>query len=188
MNYTVIRSRRKSLSIQIENDGEIIVRVPLYALAPQIEQFVLQNLGWIEKQQKKQYEKTAAVSGVKRMTAEQFSRLKKLARKLALERIAYYAPLVGVSGRVKKLSIRCQKTRWGSCTADGSISINCLLALAPKEVFDSVIVHELCHLLEMNHSTRFYAHVQRVYPEYKKWYRWLKDNGPRLYAMVPSGA
>ena len=187
MSYTVIRSNRNSLSIQIGRNGEIIVRVPLFVGNSQIEQYILQHLGWIEKQQKKQHEKNLAVSGIKPMTEEQFSRLKKLARKLAVERIAYYAPKVGVSGRVKRLSIRCQKTKWGSCTSNGSICINCLLALAPKEVFDSVIVHELCHLLEMNHSSRFYAHVQRVFPEYKKCYRWLKDNGAKLYAMVPPG-
>ena len=187
MNYKVIRSRRKTLGLQIESSGDVLVRAPFYASDKQIELFVLQHLDWIQTQRRKQLQKQAALRTVKKMTPQQFVRLKTLARKLAQERISYYAPKVGVAYRVSRLSIRCQKTKWGSCTSDGNISINCLLALAPREVFDSVIVHELCHLLEMNHSKRFYGHVLRVFPEYRKWNKWLKENGAMLYAMVPDG-
>ena len=185
MYYRLIRSRRKTLSLQVGQDGEVVVRAPLYMSVLQIERFIAEKMPWIEKQRMLQQERNAKFAGVRKMTPEQFARLKKLARKLAAERIAYYAPLAGVSHRVGKLSVRCQKTKWGSCTSDGNISINCLLALAPLEVFDSVIVHELCHLLEMNHSKRFYAHVLRVFPQYRKWNRWLKENGSMLHAMVP---
>ena len=95
------------------------------------------------------------------------------------ERVAYYAPKIGVSyGRI---SIRAQKTKWGSCSAEGNLNFNYLLMLAPPEVLDSVVVHELCHRKEMNHSPRFYTEVLRVFPEYKKHCRWLKDNGNVLH-------
>ena len=97
--------------------------------------------------------------------------------------MAYYAPQIGVDyGRI---TIRCQRTRWGSCSAKGNLNFNCLLMLAPPEVLDSVVVHELCHRREMNHSPRFYALVLRVFPDYHRWDRWLKDNGPALMARIP---
>ena len=185
MQYKLIRSRRKTISIQVGQDGILVVRAPLYSGIPQIEGFILEKMPWIEKQKRLQQEKTLKLSSVKPMTPEQFSRLKKIAKGLASQRIAYYAPMLGVSDRLGKVTVRCQKTKWGSCTSEGNISINCLLALAPQQVFDSVIVHELCHLLEMNHSKRFYYHVLRVFPEYQKWNRWLKENGAMLHAMVP---
>jgi predicted metal-dependent hydrolase len=98
------------------------------------------------------------------------------------ERAAHYAALMGVTyGRI---TIRAQKTRWGSCSSKGNLSFNCLLMLAPPEVLDSVVVHELCHLRVMNHSERFYAEVLRVFPEYREKHGWLKDNGDMLLAML----
>jgi len=184
MDYRVIRSSRKTLGMQVTEDG-IVVRAPYFATQRQIERFVQEHAAWAQAQLKKQAERRAAFSSAKVMTVQQFERLKKLARKKVPERIAYYAPLVGVSSRIGRIFIRCQKTKWGSCSANGNISINCLLLLAPPEVLDSVIVHELCHLRQMNHSKQFYAEVYRVYPEYKKWNRWLKENGAALLAMVP---
>ena len=94
------------------------------------------------------------------------------------KRVAYYAPLMGVT--VGRITIRNQKTRWGSCSSKGNLNFNCLLMLCPPQVLDAVVVHELAHRREMNHSKRFYAHVLRVYPDYYKWNKWLKDNGPAL--------
>ena len=184
MQYKIVRSNRKSIGMQLTESG-IVVRAPYFATSYQIERFVRDHESWIISQLAKQQRRQASVSSVKVMTDEQMARLRKLAKAYIPQRIAYYAPIVGVASRVKSVSIRCQKTRWGSCTSKGSISINCLLMLAPKEVLDAVIVHELCHLIEMNHSRSFYANVMRVYPEYKKWYGWLKENGARLQATVP---
>ena len=83
--------------------------------------------------------------------------------------------------------IRRQRSRWGSCSSKGNLNFNCLLLLAPPEVFDSVVVHELCHRREMNHSERFYAEVLHVFPEYWQWNRWLKENGKLLMARMASG-
>ena len=89
-----------------------------------------------------------------------------------------YAEKLGVSyGRI---TIRNQRSRWGSCSGKGNLNFNCLLMLAPPEVLDSVVVHELCHLRQMNHSERFYAEVLRVFPDYWRCHRWLKENGGAL--------
>ena len=113
-----------------------------------------------------------------RLTMEEIRRLAQEAVRVIPERVAYYAPKVGVTyGRI---TIRNQRSRWGSCSSKGNLNFNCLLMLAPMEVIDSVVVHELCHRLEMNHSRRFYEHVLRVYPDYYRYHDWLKKNGTAL--------
>ncbi len=97
------------------------------------------------------------------------------------QRVQYYAPIVGVDyGRI---TIRCQRTRWGSCSSKGNLNFNCLLMLMPEKVIDSVVVHELCHRKHMNHSAQFYAEVERVFPEYKKCRAWLKEHGGKIIRM-----
>ena len=83
-----------------------------------------------------------------------------------------------------QITIRSQKTRWGSCSSKGNLNFNCLLLLAPPEVLDYVVVHELCHRKEMNHSPRFWAEVARVMPDYKVRRKWLKDNGNGLMQLL----
>ena len=73
--------------------------------------------------------------------------------------------------------IRLQKSRWGSCSVDGNLNFNCLLVLMPPEILDSVVVHELCHRRHMNHSKEFYDEVLRIFPDYKRCNKWLKQNG-----------
>lgn len=107
--------------------------------------------------------------------------LKELARKATMvipERVRMYAGLLDVTyGRI---TIRNQKTRWGSCSSRGNLNFNCLLMLAPPEVLDYVVVHELCHRLEMNHSKRFWTLVGAVLPDYQKQEEWLRREGTVL--------
>ena len=118
------------------------------------------------------------VSSSGRLTMADLEKLAREAVRVIPARVAYFAPLVGVTyGRI---TIRNQRSRWGSCSSKGNLNFNCLLMLAPPEVLDSVIVHELCHRIEMNHSGRFYEEVLRVFPDYWKWHGWLKKNGPEL--------
>ena len=93
-------------------------------------------------------------------------------------RVAYYAEKLGVS--YGKITLRQQKTRWGSCAANGNLNFNWLLILAPPEVLDYVVVHELCHRREMNHSQAFWKEVEKILPDYRERQKWLKDNGWRL--------
>lgn len=105
------------------------------------------------------------------------------AKQILPERIAYFASLLGVSyGRI---TIRAQRSRWGSCSAKGNLNFNCLLMLVPPEVRDYVVVHELCHRLELNHSPKFWAWVERVVPDYKLHRTWLRDNGSSLIGRLP---
>ena len=95
------------------------------------------------------------------------------------QRVAYYAGIVGVTyGRI---TIRSQKTRWGSCSSGGNLNFNCRLMKAPTSVLDYVIVHELCHRLEMNHSSRFWALVEQVMPDYRVHRKWLREHGSSLF-------
>ena len=97
------------------------------------------------------------------------------------ERTAYFAEKIGVSyGRI---TLRQQKTRWGSCSANGNLNFNWLLILAPPEVLDYVVVHELCHRRQMNHSQAFWNEVSAVLPGYKEQKKWLKDNGWKLMEL-----
>ena len=84
----------------------------------------------------------------------------------------------------RRVSIRCQKTLWGSCTAKGNLSFNCLLMLLPEEVIRYVIIHELCHLREMNHSQKFWAEVQKYCPDYRRLRKQLKTEGDSLFLRV----
>ena len=112
------------------------------------------------------------------LTREDIHILAKEALRVIPERVAYYAPKVGVTYR--RITIRNQRSRWGSCSGKKNLNFNCLLMLAPPEVLDSVVVHELCHLLEMNHSKKFYEQVLRVYPDYYRDHEWLKTHGEKL--------
>ena len=96
----------------------------------------------------------------------------------AAARLAHFAPQVGRSAR--KLVIRAQRTRWGSCSARGTISLNWRLMLAPPDILDYVVVHELCHSKEMNHSRAFWERVETILPDYKRRRKWLKENGGAL--------
>ena len=177
MQYTVIRSNRKTLALQIK-DGELIVRAPRKAKQAEIDAMIDQHRSWIEKHLQKAEQHRQTAKALEPLTMEEIRTLADQALKVIPERVRYYAPIIGVTyGRV---TIRNQRTKWGSCSAQGNLNFNCLLMLTPQEVLDSVVVHELCHRKEMNHSDRFYAEVLRVFPDYKKWDDWLKENGPIL--------
>jgi predicted metal-dependent hydrolase len=151
-------------------------------LCAEIRQFLEKHRRWLEKHLAKSRELEESKAALRRLTPEDIRALKKQARKMIPERAAYYAPLIGVTyGRI---SIRCQKTRWGSCSAKGDLSFNCLLMLTPPGVVDSIVVHELCHRKVMNHSARFYAEVLKVLPEYRQHQKWLREHGEMILAMA----
>ena len=182
MELEIIRSDRRSFAIQIKQN-KLIVRAPRRASDEEINSLLRKNRKWIEKHAAKAQERQKALESCRKLTEDEMQSLYDKANKVIPERAAYYAQIVGVS--YNRITIRSQHTKWGSCSAKGNLNFNCLLMLAPIEVLDSVIVHELCHRKEMNHSDRFYAEVLRVFPEYRKWHGWLKDNGDKLMAMLP---
>ena len=180
--YRIVRSDRKSAAIEIKNE-EIIVRVPERMPEGDIEKFVLQHRGWIEKHLRLDEERKKAESEIKRLTENDVIRLREQAGRVIPDRVRHFAAIADVN--YGKITIRCQKTRWGSCSSKGNLSFNCLLMLTPPEVIDSVVVHELCHLKEMNHSERFYKEVLHIFPDYYRWNKWLKENGGMLIKRLP---
>ena len=171
--YRVIRSLRKSISIGVTEEG-VIVRAPYLCSDRQIRAEVVRHQRWILNRLKK-WEDRKTAAGADPISDEEIRRLSEEAKKYIPQRVAYYAPKIGVTyGRI---TIRHQRTRWGSCSSKGNLNFNCLLMLMPPEVIDSVVVHELCHRKQMNHSKKFYDEVYRVYPEYDRWNVWLKEHG-----------
>ena len=180
MQYIVIRSSRKTVSLQIKN-GELTVRAPFFMSDAEIEQFVLSHEDWINKHFEAARHRENKLGAIAPLEENEIRELAKKALEIIPRRVEYYAPIIGVTyGRI---TIRNQHTRWGSCSGKGNLSFNCLLMLAPLEVVDSVVVHELCHIKQMNHSKLFYDEVKRVFPEYFKWHSWLKEHGEALMAM-----
>lgn len=177
IDYRVKRSKRKTLELSVSSQ-DVLVKAPLDVSEQEIDRFVRQHRGWIEKAQKQQEEKRRESEGIDKLSAQELQELGHKATQVIPDRVAFYASQLGVN--YTQITIRNQRTRWGSCSAKGHLSFNCLLMLAPPEVLDCVIVHELCHLKEMNHSQRFYDEVLRVYPEYWTWHKWLKDKGGAL--------
>ena len=176
LSYTVVRSDRRTLSLQLKIDGSLIVRCPRRYPQREIQNFVQSKQAWIL-QNLRQLE---SVKNLPHLTEEELEILSDQAHSRIPQRVRYFAPMVGVSyGRI---TIRCQKTRWGSCSSAGNLNFNLLLMLTPPEVLDYVVVHELCHRKEMNHSRKFWDEVEKVLPDYRKQRLWLKQNGGSLIA------
>ena len=115
-------------------------------------------------------------------TEEEIRALTDKALQVIPDRVRHYAALMGVSyGRI---TIRNQKSKWGNCSAKGNLNFNCLLMLFPSEALDYVVIHELCHRKEMNHSPKFWAEVEKYAPDYKTQRKWLKDEGSKLIARL----
>ncbi len=170
MQYRIIRSDRKTVALQIKS-GEVTVRAPRAMRDDEIAAFVARHEDWV----RKKLATSPKMPSGPAITEEGIRLLSERARQIIPPRVKYYASLIGV--QYNRVTVRHQKTKWGSCSGKKNLNFNCLLLLTPTEVMDSVIVHELCHLKHMNHSKEFYNEVLRVYPDYKKWNRWLKQNG-----------
>lgn len=177
MEYTIIKSNRKTLSLEVK-EGRLIVRSPRRATDEEINAFVAKHKIWIEKNILKMKKRKELLNGIEPLSQSDIRTLTDKALSVIPDRVKYYAEIIGVTyGRI---TIRNQRSRWGSCSAKGNLNFNCLLMLAPPEVLDSVIVHELCHRKVMNHSDRFYAEVLRAFPNYRVCSKWLKENGDVL--------
>jgi predicted metal-dependent hydrolase len=179
----VIRSRRKTLSLEVLDDGRVRVRAPLRSSQTEIRRLVEKHSAWIGRKLQEAQRRKTELEKVVPLEEEELRALQKRGKKLFAERAAFFAPAVGV--RYGRITVRRQRSKWGSCSAAGNLNFNCLLLLAPPEVLDYVVVHELCHRLEMNHSPRFWAEVRRVCPEYERCRRYLREYGSALMARLP---
>ncbi len=182
IEYNLIRSSRKTIAIQVSPDGSVTVRAPNRCSRAAAEEYVQKNREWIRRTQAQLQNRAREQKDYRERlpewTKEDYEKHQELARQVLQRRAEYYARQMQVSyGRV---AVKDQKTRWGSCSAKGNLNFNWRLILAPGEVLDYVVVHELAHRREMNHSARFWNLVESVLPDYQQRKRWLKENGDRL--------
>ena len=178
---TLVRSRRKTWSISIETDLTILMKVPLSVSDNRARQILSSKESWIIKKYT-ELKKARENMPVSSLTPLQKKALEQRYRQAAKEyfpsRVAYYEQIIGVTHA--SIRIRDQKTRWGSCSSKGNLNFNWRLMLAPPRVLDYVVVHELCHRKEMNHSKAFWDAIETVLPDYVQLRKWLKDNGGKL--------
>jgi len=149
------------MRLAVYPDGEVVVTAPYFFGLRAIQHFFGKHIDWVRRKVEDSRGRT-----VIRIPRKDIPFLKKQALALAHERCAHFAALYGISfGRI---SVRAQKTRWGSCSYKGDLSFNYRLAALPARIADYIVVHELCHILELNHSKAFWREVARAIPEHKQ--------------------
>jgi len=159
-----VHPRAVRMRLRVHPGGRVTVTIPRGRSFAMIPKFLLRHRAWIERTRARLMTLTPLPSRDQARTA--YVRHKEAARRLVYAKIAQYAVTYGVS--VRGVSVRDQKTRWGSCSRAGRLSFNYRLALLPERLAEYVVVHELCHLLEFNHSPRFWAQVARSIPEHAR--------------------
>lgn len=221
-------SRRKSVALKINNQGELIITAPLGISEQEVNRIVLKKAKWIFNKLKQVQEMQQTIPRYLYVSGEYFYflgqqyelkvikadflaplvnikdniLLVKLpcnleqdkialvvkneieaffcnkALKVIEDRVNYYKDIINVNPN--KITLRNQKTRWGSCSSLGNISINWRITLAPLKIVDYIVVHELCHLKVLNHSKEFWLLVAKYIPNYKECEKWLKQHGHKL--------
>lgn len=181
-NVEVRRSKRKSAAIKITADMQIVVFVPLYVSDNEIERMVISKSKWIDEHMLKVQSTIDERSKLEKITFEQVKELADQAVEYIPKRVKYYAEKENFA--YNKITIKNLVSRWGSCSTKGNLNFNCLLMLTPDYVIDYIVVHELCHLREMNHSEKFWAEVEKIMPDYQRAELWLKQNGENLISRM----
>lgn len=160
---TVVRSNRKTLGLKVNREGELIVQAPKRASLKEIAAAIEKHRAWIEKAQRSQKERAAAHPP---LSAQEEAALRKQAKTVLPQKLAYYANLMGVTPT--RLTVTGAKTRFGSCSAKNAIAFSFFLMQYPEEAVDYVVVHELAHIRHHDHSPAFWAEVEKWMPDYKE--------------------
>lgn len=180
LTATLIKSNRRSIGITVKPGGDIIIRAPRLMSNASIMSSIHEKESWIVKSYLKQQHIQPLETSVEKssQTLALEKRYRDAAKDYIPKRVEYFHSFTG--GNYSKITIRDQKTRWGSCSANGTLSFSFRLMMAPPRVLDYVVVHELCHLTHMNHSKDFWNMVESILPDYKEHRKWLKENGHTL--------
>jgi predicted metal-dependent hydrolase len=168
----ILKSRRRTLSLSVTAEMEVLVKAPISMPQREIDEFVQKHSGWIEKQlsfRREQREK----AGNLMLTPERIVVLKRQAAELLSGRVTYYAGIMGV--RPAGVKITSARTRWGSCSGKNGLNFSFLLMLVPPSAIDYVVVHELAHIRVKNHGAGFYREVERYLPDYRQRIALLKQ-------------
>ena len=169
MDYTLIRSSRRTMALEITRDGRLLVRAPQRASQAVIDRFVASHADWIAAHLEKQRQRAEAHPP---LTEDELAALRQKARDILPGRVAHYAEWMGVTPTGVKIT--GAKTRFGSCSAKNSLCFSLYLMAYPDAAIDYVVVHELAHIRHKNHSPAFYAEVARVMPDYRERRKLLK--------------
>ena len=170
IEYSIQKSMRKTISMSFKNK-KLVVKAPFFVTKKMIHNFVIKNTSWIEQQQQKLKESLLDTSKI--------AEYKKEARSYIVPKVEEYAKKFGF--QYNKIRITSATTRWGSCSSKRNLNFSYRLILTPKEMVDYVIVHELCHLRQMNHSRLFWNEVEQILPDYKVAEKWLKQNSYKFH-------
>ena len=166
----IVKSKRKTLAVEITENGEIILRLPKKATLNDAEELVIRHSEWIKKALRKQAER---YDGKYIPSPEDEKKLKKLAKEYLPERTAYWSKITGFTPT--GIKITSAQKRFGSCNTKNSICFSYFLMVYPKEAIDYVIVNELCHIKHKNHSADFYKTVAKFYPDFRNAEKLLKQ-------------
>lgn len=161
-SYELIRSRRKTLALEITRDCRVLVRAPLHLSRERIEDFVKAHRGWIETHLAAQRLRPVPPPP----TAAEIEALKAEARAVLPELVAAWSRKMGV--HPTGLKITTAQKRYGSCSGSNSLCFSCFLMRSPPEAIELVVVHELCHIREKNHGAGFYALLGQYLPDYRE--------------------
>jgi len=175
-----VSTRAKRLTLTVHPDGRVVATKPKRISQKAVEAFLAKHWEWIERA-KETFQKRAAKKRTDqialprpRKSSLAYKEARKEARVLVTERLKHFNELYDFT--YGTISIRDQKTRWGSCSAKGNLSFNYRIVYLPKEIQDYIVVHELCHTKEHNHSERFWAQVGRTIPEHVSLRKALRSN------------
>ena len=169
MTYEIVRSRRRTVALEVTREGRVLVRAPLRMPQSEIERFVASHAAWLKKAQAKVAARQAAHPP---LTEQETAVLRQRAREVLPGRVAHYAAIMGVTPTSVKIT--SARTRFGSCSGKNGICFSLYLMQYPEEAIDYVVVHELAHIRHHDHSPAFYAEVAKVLPDYKERMKLLK--------------
>ncbi|MEA3492877.1 MAG: M48 family metallopeptidase [Candidatus Margulisiibacteriota bacterium] len=168
METKIIRSRRKTLSLEIKEDATLIIRAPQHIPHQHILRIIEKKRPWIERK-RSQTRKSIPLA------KEELKYYQQKAAQLIPQRAEYYAAAHRL--KYKRIRINDAQKRLGSCSSKGNLNFSWRIILAPLPVIDYIVCHELAHLIEKNHSHKFWGKVEELYPNYKACKKWLKENG-----------
>ena len=166
MHYELIRSRRKTMSLEVTRDRRRVVRAPLRAQQEAIDALVKKHEAWAQKH------RSTMPPPLPEPTAEEIAALKRRASEILPGKVAHWSAVTGL--KPTGLKITTARKRFGSCSGKNSLCFSCYLMRCPEEAIDLVVVHELCHIKEKNHGPRFYALLAQYLPDHKERKKLLK--------------
>lgn len=171
MDYTLIRSRRRTLAIEVTRDGRVLVRAPLHTPQKTIDAFLVRRADWVRAALQRQRARSEAYPPLSPAETEA---LRQKAKKILPQKVAHWAKIMGVVPT--DIKITAAQKRFGSCSGKNSLCFSLYLMRYPDSAIDAVVVHELAHIRHKNHSSAFYAEVERYLPDYRQRAQLLKGD------------